>query len=670
MKKKLFALMIMLLPLMAQADFLGIKKTDEFISMRVITLDSSGIRTKPDSVHVFTYLDGGTALQFNTRSTTYPFAIGIDTSKIYGDTTYWFVDQIQDIDGTPTPADYTLTINIVMWGDGGIPTDNWGTVQVLGDSLDLYLAEIRDTTFGTIDTLQSQDSWVAQQTFLSDVGDTIFAIIDTLQRFTKPATDTLQGIIDTLQNQDNWVATLANQTLMKDSLQVALDSVRATLDTLQNQDDWAAKEASLGDSAATIFSEVLSSYTTLETFGAAMLGLAPIQDSVMDSTANTAIAFKTSIPGSKKLQGQSITFITGINGGESRTIVDYVQIGVSGSFITVDEAFILPPASNNIFVLLGGRTSRVDLSGYAAIDFDDAVGDISAAQIETNAITAAKIAANSITAGQIDGTFREEIWNVPFSDAATAAGSMWDSLNNSSYVQGASGFDSSSLAGWIWNTPQSNHTIAGTFGKYLDAEISSIGSGSGAFSYKLVTYDSTISQVIPGTNLAVRNINQSALIAVGKSDMLGLETFNLDADSFIIVATSPGYIYQTFDTLIVTGAGIDTVFGDQFDPGSPASPALCRVYGYLYSVSAVPEKDAVVTAYLPAGAARSGNLIISPFMVTTTSDSSGYFYLDLIRSDSLVPAATQYDLIIERSDGTIVHKRVTVPDSTSWQLDW
>lgn len=295
---------------------------------------------------------------------------------------------------------------------------------------------------------------------------------------------------------------------------------------------------------------------------------------------------------------------------------------------------------------------------------------IDEASIKSNSFSTAKFAGSFLTADLIDGTVREEIWNIPFSDAATAAGSMWDSLNNSSYVQGSSGLDSSSLAGWVWNTPQSNHIIAGTFGKYLDAEISSIGTGSGAFSYQLVTYDSTNSQVIPGTNLAVRNINQSALIAVGRTDVLGSKTFNLDADSFIIVATSPGYIYQTFDTLVVTGAGIDTVFGDQFDPGSPSLPALCRVYGYLYSVSAVPEKDAVVRAYLPAGAAQSGNLIISPFMVTTTSDSSGYFYLDLIRSDSLVPAATQYDLIIERSDGTIVHKRVTVPDSTSWQLDW
>ena len=625
MKKTLLTLMIMLLPMMAMADFLGLKKADEFITMRVITLDSSGIRTKPDSVHVFTYLDGGTALQFNTRSTTYPFAIGIDTSKIYGDTTYWFIDQIQDIDGTPTPTDYTLTINIVMWGDGGIPTDNWGTVQVLSDSLDLYLSEIRDTTFGTIDTLQLQDDWVAREASLYDPAtDSVivdFSIWNTKDPEVTVVTNNdktgyalsiagIDAIADTTLNRNLSDTTnnsifakimrdasaasaqaIANNTDINkviDSLQVALDSIRAALDTLQNQDNWVLAKS---DSA---------SYMNVKSIG-----------------------------------GQANTTSPG----------------------NLNEAFDGDATGS-------GRISLVE----SLIDLADS--SIDAAAIKSYSFSTTKFAGSFLTADLLDGTAREEIWNIPFSDAATAAGSMWDSLNNSSYVQGASGLDSATLAGWVWNTPQSNHTTAGTFGKYLDLEISGIGTGSGAYSYQLVTYDSTTSQVIPGTNLAVRNINQSALIATGKSDLLGLETFNLDADSFIIVATSPGYIYQTFDTLIVTGAGIDTVFGDQFDPGSPVLPALCRVYGYLYSVSAVPEKDAVVRAFLPAGVAQSGNLIISPFMVTTTSDSSGYFYLDLIRSDSLVPAATQYDLIIERSDGTIVHKRITVPDSTSWQLDW
>ena len=565
MKKIFVALLIMLLPIGVSADFLGIKKADEFITMRVITLDSAGIRTKPDSVHVFTYLDGGTALQFNSRSTTYPFdAIGIDTSKIYGDTTYWFVDQIQDIDGTPTPAAYTLTINVVSWGDAGIPTDNWGTVQVLGDSLDVNLNDKTGYTLSAEGYVAAADTTLNRA--LSDtVTNSIFAKI---MRDASAAS----------------AQSIANNT----DIGKVIDTVNASIDSLQNQDDWILAKA---DSAE---------YMNIKS---------------IDGSANTT------------------------------------------SPVNLNEAFDGDATA-------AGRISLVEsLNDLADSSIDEAA-------IKSNSFSSAKFAGSFLTAGLIDGSVREEIWNIPFSDAATIAGSMWDSLNNSTYVQGSSGLDSSSLAGWIWNSPQSNHTTAGTFGKYLDTEISGLGSGSGAYSYQLVTYDSTISQVIPGTNLAVRNINQSALIATGKSNLLGLATFNLDADSFIIVATSPGYIYQTFDTLIVTGAGIDTVFGDQFDPGSPVSPALCRVYGYLYSVSAVPEKDAVVRAYLPAGVAQSGNLIISPFMVTTTSDSSGYFFLDLIRSDSLLPAATQYDLIIERSDGTIVHKRITVPDSTSWRLDW
>ena len=134
-----------------------------------------------------------------------------------------------------------------------------------------------------------------------------------------------------------------------------------------------------------------------------------------------------------------------------------------------------------------GRISMVE----SLIDLADS--SIDAAAIKSYSFSTTKFAGSFLTADLLDGTAREEIWNIPFSDAATAAGSMWDSLNNSSYVQGSSSLDSATLAGWVWNTPQSNHTTAGTFGKYLDLEISGIGTGSGAYSYQLVTYDSTTS---------------------------------------------------------------------------------------------------------------------------------------------------------------------------------
>lgn len=265
MKKLLFLIVVgmLVLPIVAEAGFLGLKKVDEFISMPLITLDSNGIRRKPDSVHIFVYRSDSTALVYENRSTTYPFAIGVDTSKIYGDTTYYFVDQIQDIDGAPPNAQYDLTVHVVMWAATGLATDNWGTVQVINDSLQNYLdslLDIRTETAGLngLTPLQAADNiginWAdisnpttgvgltnttilsvgtatnvtnLEATAVDDIWDadtstadaaagfglalargwdTTIAIIDTLQRFTKPATDTLQGIIDTLQLQDGWVA--------------------------------------------------------------------------------------------------------------------------------------------------------------------------------------------------------------------------------------------------------------------------------------------------------------------------------------------------------------------------------------------------------------------------------------------------------------------------------
>jgi len=230
--------------------------------------------------------------------------------------------------------------------------------------------------------------------------------------------------------------------------------------------------------------------------------------------------------------------------------------------------------------------------------------------------------------------------------------------------------DSTSIARWVWNTPQTNHTTGGSFGKYLDTEVSGISGGSGAYSFTLVTFDTSTSQVIPQAGLAVRNVSQTSLIAAGRTNSGGKATFNLDADSFVVVATAPGYNFDAYDTIVVSGTGSDTIFGDQFDPGSPSSPGLCRVYGFLYDIKGEPEEGASVTAHLPSGVARFSVVIISPYSVSTTTDNNGYFYLDLIPSDSLIPPGIKYEFTISRTDGTILRQRLTVPDTTIWRLTW
>ncbi len=230
--------------------------------------------------------------------------------------------------------------------------------------------------------------------------------------------------------------------------------------------------------------------------------------------------------------------------------------------------------------------------------------------------------------------------------------------------------DSACIADWVWNTPQTNHTTPGSFGRYLDTEVSRLGPGTGAYSYRLVTFDTSCYQTVPHVSVAVRNLMQSAMIASGATGSDGMAMFNLDADSFVAVAMAPGYEFAAFDTIIVAGPATDTLFGHRFDPGAPFSPLLCRVYGFVYGIDGRPEEGATVSACLPSGAAQYSVIIVSPFSKTTTTDSAGYFFLDLLPSDSLVPPGAEYEFTIDRTNGTVLRQRLTVPDTTAWRLTW
>ena len=342
-------------------------------------------------------------------------------------------------------------------------------------------------------------------------------------------------------------------------------------------------------------------------------------------------------------------------------------------------------ATDNIGINLDDVTGTLDAAeiGAGAVTAEKiATGAITGPKLASGAITAAAFTAGAITSGVISGDaigasevaagaveeIAREIWrnrdtaHVDSSDIGT-----W-LVNN---LQGGSGgTDSSSIARWVWNTPQANHTTAGTFGGYLDAEVSTAGSGSGLYAFGFQTYDSALQQVIPHVRLAIRNLDQTALVATGITGNDGCVDFNLDSDSFLVVAAATGYGFAGYDTVVVAGNGVDTIYGYSFDPGTPASPDLCRVYGFVSNVQGQPENYAAVSASLPRGVARSGNLLVSPFSVSTQTDSAGYFYLDVIPSDSLIGEDTRYEISISRQDGTILRRRFTVPATTSWQLVW
>ncbi|NOY88746.1 MAG: hypothetical protein GXO93_05050 [FCB group bacterium] len=412
------------------------------------------------------------------------------------------------------------------------------------------------------------------------------------------------------------------------------DSVTVVLDSLRSQDDW------------------VSSFNPVTDSVFARANVKRISD---DSTA--ADNFETMLDGSG---GKTLTLgklvINGANGSggsfavtnSSGNAVVFKATGGSGAgFYTVGDnigkGMVIEGGNGGAGLRVAGHAQ-----GYGIWVTSDSNIDIYAPQY-------LRLIADSIK-GRDSNLYAEGFWHklAQRADSGAVGGSA----------------DSASIARWVWNTPQSNHTTSGTFGKYLDAEISGIGSGSGLYAYEVQIYDSTIGQVISGAEVVVRNISQTSLQGVGKSDGNGLSVFNLNTDSFLVMASAPGYIFDAFDTVIVTGSGKDTVFGYQFNPGTPAAPNLCRVYGYLYNVNGQPQEGAKVTASLPSGVVQYGNVIVSPFTVSSTTDSSGYFYLDLIPSDSLVPQGELYEISISRTDGTVLRQRLKIPVTSSWRLVW
>ncbi len=259
------------------------------------------------------------------------------------------------------------------------------------------------------------------------------------------------------------------------------------------------------------------------------------------------------------------------------------------------------------------------------------------------------------------------VWNTPQS-SHTSSGTFGKYVDTE--ISGVSGSDSTSIARWVWNTPQSSHTSSGTFGKYVDTEISGVSGGSGAYSFSLIVFDTSSSQTVSGANVVVRNITQSSLIAVGQTDSNGEIGFNLDADSFIVIAVAPGYTFEAYDTVVVSGAGTDTAVGYPFSVDPPSDPTVCRVWGYLRNFQGAAEVGATVAAFLPGGVVKYSEIIISPFAIASVTSSTGLFYLDLIPSSLLDPSDTKYEISIRRTDGTILRQRLLIPDQDYWRLTW
>jgi len=160
----------------------------------------------------------------------------------------------------------------------------------------------------------------------------------------------------------------------------------------------------------------------------------------------------------------------------------------------------------------------------------------------------------------------EGIFNEPQA-GYTTAGTFGYYLD--SQVSAAGGaVDTAAIADAVWSESRAGHTTSGTFGYYLDAQVSTAGSGgSGLYQVSVLVQDAS------NAALQGARINVDGTVLTLTTDSSGIVTFNLDSGVYLLTCSPPaGYDTPTSLVATVTNADISKEF-----TLTPTSSAPCDV---------------------------------------------------------------------------------------------
>ncbi|MFH2036802.1 MAG: hypothetical protein ABIJ45_10400 [Candidatus Zixiibacteriota bacterium] len=699
--------------------------TRDTLSIPFMALDSIGNPvdlTAGDSVYIVVFYPGGAVAFKDSMAYNDANIKSYDWEDFDGGQAYAYCERVSILDGiNPVAGIYSYHIYVDDNSSANLITTYEGTFQVINSTLESALdssglaanngskildslANIIDSLYAVLDTLQNQDNWVGNFRY-SNSDSTLL-----LKRLVISGANGSDGSFVVENTTDGAVSifkSMAASPVFSPAIYMESNYDYGLMGNIGEELIAGDISGSVGSVVSPVSSDIVSISgdnsaadnweSMLDGTGGSSLSLGQLAIRAADNDTALIVHGAGSGNGASFSAGNSGSGISTRGGSTSGDgFYSYGQSGSNGFglYLVGDGAgsgvYALGGSFGNGLYVEGGTSSG---HGIQAQAYNDGFGiyvlgknDKAGLRIDGGAAAYGMhvTSGNSIysdiylgSSGDIgngsqlilmtdDSVLIDISSNTDFADSI-ANRVLEDSL---SYKGSGGSSDSTSIARWVWNTPGSSHNVEGSFGSLLDDQVSGIGSGSGIYACQIVAFDSSVDMAVPGVRIAVRNLAQTSLSGCGATDNNGTVIFNLDADSFLVNAVSSGYIFESFDSLIVDGAEFDTIFGYQFNPGAPENPNLCRVFGYLFDINGQPENYATIKASLPGGAVLNGSNIISPFSVSAVTNSNGYFYLDLIPSTDLNPATTRYEITITRTDGTILRERIIIPDQANWQLTW
>lgn len=289
----------------------------------------------------------------------------------------------------------------------------------------------------------------------------------------------------------------------------------------------------------------------------------------------------------------------------------------------------------------GGSYNEVRLvsSDSTTPNLDNALGTLSDAQID------------DITVASVSGTVNANLitWKGSAPNELRSGGV--DIANNDTVYAGASDPDTVAAHVWTWST----RTLTS-------------GAGTGSNQVTVTVKSSADSSVLNGVQVQVLNQTQTATEGLLTTNSLGEAVFALNDATYKVRLFKPGYVFTVPESVVVSGNTSVVYYGSAFNPGTPPSPALCRVYGYVKDINNLPVVGAKVEALNKTVPLRYQSVVISPYYKTTVTDNNGYWYLDLFPNVILTPADSKYRFNIHVPSGSVLRLETEVPNQSSWEL--
>ena len=196
------------------------------------------------------------------------------------------------------------------------------------------------------------------------------------------------------------------------------------------------------------------------------------------------------------------------------------------------------------------------------------------------------------------------------------------------------------------------------------------GAGTGSNQVTLTVKNLADGSVLNGVQVQVLNQAQTATEGLLSSNSLGESVFALNNGTYKVRLFKPGYVFTVPESVVVSGTSSATFYGSAFNPGSPPSPALCRVYGYVRDINNLPAVGAKVEALNKTVPLKYQSVVISPYYKTTVTDIDGYWYLDVFPNSILTPSDSKYRFNIHVPSGSVLRVETTVPNQSSWELSF